>query len=129
MNLGTSSQSQPQQERLVDTTPNSPPHSPTQASQSESSPAEKGKSKGKGRKPRPKKNRYHNKWCGVKSVGPGRRVCTVWDLEESNELFQDDTILRPPGKLRPSKSQRSHSSRSEGSSLTGKGSEAFKEMA
>ncbi|GKG24282.1 RNA-directed DNA polymerase, eukaryota, reverse transcriptase zinc-binding domain protein [Tanacetum coccineum] len=53
MNLGTSSQ--PQQQRLLDTPLNSPPHLPTQASQSESSPTGKGKSKAKGRKPRPNK--------------------------------------------------------------------------
>ncbi|GKE01671.1 hypothetical protein Tco_1389654 [Tanacetum coccineum] len=43
MNLGTSSQpSQPQQQRLCDTPSNSPPHSPTQASHSESSSIAKG---------------------------------------------------------------------------------------
>ncbi|GKB59837.1 hypothetical protein Tco_0916023 [Tanacetum coccineum] len=46
----------------------------------------------------------HHKWCGVKVVKPGRRVRTTKDLEEPNELFRDDTIPRPPGKPRPSKS-------------------------
>ncbi|GJY83191.1 hypothetical protein Tco_0496567 [Tanacetum coccineum] len=46
----------------------------------------------------------HHKWRGVKVVKPGRRVRTTEDLEEPNELFRDDTIPRPPGKPRPSKS-------------------------
>ncbi|GJR21345.1 hypothetical protein Tco_0969872 [Tanacetum coccineum] len=57
MNLGTSSQ--PRQQRLLDT----PPYSPTQASQSVSSLARKAKSKAKGRKPRPKKiDVTHTRW-------------------------------------------------------------------
>ncbi|GJZ65189.1 hypothetical protein Tco_0621885, partial [Tanacetum coccineum] len=47
----------------------------------------------------------HHKWCGVKFVVPERRVGTAEDIEESNELFRGDTIPRPPGKLRPTKSQ------------------------
>nr|GEY88145.1 hypothetical protein [Tanacetum cinerariifolium] len=71
MNLGTSSQPQPQQQRLVDTPPNSPPHSPTQASQSELSPARKGKSKGKGRNPHPRLGiiQSHKTFWGIVSSG------------------------------------------------------------
>ncbi|GJY31709.1 hypothetical protein Tco_0415204 [Tanacetum coccineum] len=62
MNLSTSSQ--PPQQRLHDTPPNLPSHSPTQASQSKSSFVVKGTStRGKGRKPRPKKtNITHTRW-------------------------------------------------------------------
>ncbi|GJW01578.1 hypothetical protein Tco_1556829 [Tanacetum coccineum] len=60
----------------------------------------------------------HHKWCGVKVVVPGRRVRTAEDIEEPNELFRDDTIPRPPGKPRPSKSQKYDSSKSAGSSST-----------
>ncbi|GJR89409.1 hypothetical protein Tco_0213420 [Tanacetum coccineum] len=34
----------------------------------------------------------HQKWRGLKAVRPGRRVRTIEELEEPNELFQDDTI-------------------------------------
>ncbi|GKC54405.1 hypothetical protein Tco_1077150 [Tanacetum coccineum] len=68
----------------------------------------------------------HHKWRGVKSVVPGRRVCTAKDIEEPNELFRGDTIPRLPDKSRPTKSQKSDSSRSAGSSSTG--GETFKEM-
>ncbi|GJT79245.1 hypothetical protein Tco_1376257 [Tanacetum coccineum] len=57
----------------------------------------------------------HHKWRGAKVVVPGRRIRTDDDIEESNELFQNDTIPRPPGKLSPSKSQRSDSTKSAGS--------------
>ncbi|GJT49697.1 hypothetical protein Tco_0975854 [Tanacetum coccineum] len=146
MNLSTSSQ--PTQQRLRNTPPNSPPHLSTQASQSESSSVGKGKPRGKGRKPRPKKadithTRWtqsgekllaetvgcvenHHKWRGVKAVVPGRRVRTAEDIEEPNELFRGDAIPRPPGKPRPSKIQKSDSSRSAGSASTG--GQAFKEM-
>ncbi|GJZ88894.1 hypothetical protein Tco_0660676 [Tanacetum coccineum] len=70
----------------------------------------------------------HRKWRGVKAVRPERRVRTTEDLEEPNELVLDDTIPPPLGKPRPSKSQRSDSSRSAGSSSTRKGPEAFKKM-
>ncbi|GJW40799.1 heteroglycan glucosidase 1 [Tanacetum coccineum] len=68
----------------------------------------------------------HHKWRGIKAVVPGRRVRTAEYIEKSNELFRGDTIPRPPGKPRPSKSQESDSSRSTGSSSMG--GEDFKEM-
>ncbi|GKF35087.1 hypothetical protein Tco_0108287, partial [Tanacetum coccineum] len=68
----------------------------------------------------------HHKWRGVKAVVPGRRVRTAEDIEEPNELFRGDAIPRPPGKPRPSKIQKSDSSRSAGSASTG--GQAFKEM-
>ncbi|GKF09419.1 hypothetical protein Tco_0043643, partial [Tanacetum coccineum] len=122
MNLGTSSQ--PQQ-CLRDTPSNLPPHLPTQASQSESSPSEKEKREAKEENPdqrkstshipgrhKKKKNfwpkpwdvlKNHHKWRGVKAVVPGRRVRTAEDIEEPNELFRGDTIPHPPGKPMPSK--------------------------
>ncbi|GJV08605.1 hypothetical protein Tco_1346261 [Tanacetum coccineum] len=60
----------------------------------------------------------HHKWSGVKADVPKKHVRIAEDIEESNELFQDDTISRPYGKPRPSKSQKSNSSRSAGSSST-----------
>ncbi|GKC07043.1 hypothetical protein Tco_0998653, partial [Tanacetum coccineum] len=59
-------------------------------------------------------------------VVPGRRVRTAEDIEDTNELFRDDTIPRHPGKPKPTKSLKSDSSKSAGSSSTGK--EAFKNM-
>nr|GEU46496.1 hypothetical protein [Tanacetum cinerariifolium] len=146
-NLRTSSrptQMMPPQQCLRDTPPNLPPHSPSQASQSESSPV----GKGKGKKPRPKKTdvthtrlgqfeefflaetyiqisedpRFgidqtnksfwgqvtgeYNRHAPIKhtnvvskAVVPRRRVHTTKDIEEPNELFRDNTIPRPPGKL------------------------------
>ncbi|GKD58825.1 hypothetical protein Tco_1296334 [Tanacetum coccineum] len=66
----------------------------------------------------------HHKRRGVKAVVSERRVRTVEDIEEPNELFQGDTIPHQPGKTMPSKIQRSDSSRSARSSSTGR--EAFK---
>nr|GEY38237.1 hypothetical protein [Tanacetum cinerariifolium] len=63
---------------------------------------------------------------GVKAIVPERRARTAKDIEEPNELFQGDTIPRPLGKPRPTKSQKSDSSQSARSSSTG--GEAFKEM-
>ncbi|GKG07480.1 hypothetical protein Tco_0330449, partial [Tanacetum coccineum] len=68
----------------------------------------------------------HHKWRGVKAVVLERRVRTIKDNEEPNELFRGDIIPRPPIKPNPSKSQKSNSSRSTGSSSTR--GEAFKEM-
>ncbi|GKA96846.1 hypothetical protein Tco_0818941 [Tanacetum coccineum] len=62
----------------------------------------------------------HHKWRGAKAVVPGRRLRTADDVKEPNELSQDDTIPRPSGKPRPSKSQKSDSSKSLGSSSKGK---------
>ncbi|GKC63557.1 hypothetical protein Tco_1096155 [Tanacetum coccineum] len=66
----------------------------------------------------------HHKRRGVKAVVSERRVRTVEDIEEPNELFQGDTIPHQPGKTMPSKIQRSDSSRSARSSSTRR--EAFK---
>ncbi|GJY16300.1 hypothetical protein Tco_0386722 [Tanacetum coccineum] len=152
MNLGTSSQPQQlPQHRLSDTPPNSPPHSPTQSSHYESEynrqatvQRTKDMITGKWTTLTRDCNKFagiveeharlsawdvlknHHKWRGVKAVVPGRRVRTAEDIEEPNELFRGDTIPRPPGKPRPTKSQKSDSSRSAGSSSTG--GEAFKEM-
>ncbi|GJU74463.1 hypothetical protein Tco_1265868 [Tanacetum coccineum] len=68
----------------------------------------------------------HHKWRCVKVVVPGRRVRKAEDIEDPNELFRDDTIPRPPDKSRPTKSQKSDSSKSAGSSSTCE--EAFMDM-
>ncbi|GJV92492.1 hypothetical protein Tco_1540305 [Tanacetum coccineum] len=63
-------------------------------------------------------------WC--QSRCSGRHVCVAEDIKEPNELFRDDTLPRPPGKPMHSKSQKFDSSKSAGSSSTGK--EAFKDI-
>nr|GEX21646.1 hypothetical protein [Tanacetum cinerariifolium] len=65
----------------------------------------------------------------IRSQGSGHRrhTCSYGRcVKEPNELSQDDTIPHPLGKPRPSKSQKSDSSKSPGSSSKGK--EAFKDM-
>ena len=61
---------------------------------------------------------------GCQSRCSGRRVCTVDDVEEPNEIFQNDPRPLPPGKLRPSKSKKSDSTRPPNKPSR----EAFKEM-
>ncbi|PWA93649.1 hypothetical protein CTI12_AA068560 [Artemisia annua] len=61
----------------------------------------------------------HHKWRVAKAVQLGRRVRMADDVQEPNELFLDDTLPRPPGNPRPSKSKKSDSTHSR---------EAFKEM-
>ncbi|GJT35648.1 hypothetical protein Tco_0926067 [Tanacetum coccineum] len=70
--------------------------------------------------------RCYKTFAELGAIVPERRVRTAEDFEEPNELCRGDTVPRPPGKPRPSKSKKLDSSRSTRSSSTG--GEAFKEM-
>ncbi|GJY90380.1 hypothetical protein Tco_0505576 [Tanacetum coccineum] len=97
MNLDTSSQ--PPQQRLRETPPNSPQHSPTQASQSESSPVGKVKAtRGKGRKPRPKKTDVtHTRWTHEEEKLLAETYVQISEdprtgIDQTNKKFQGKVV-------------------------------------
>ncbi|GKD28637.1 hypothetical protein Tco_1239415 [Tanacetum coccineum] len=114
--------------------PQLPPNSPSQISQSESSPFGKGKERVQN--PREKKTDItriprkeeegkllakiwvqifedptfgHSKLRGTKFIVPERHMRAVDDVVELNELFRNDPHPYPPGKPRPPKSKTSDS--------------------